>query len=63
MKYKCAGDLNIWGWSDFKEAINAKLIDYDSDGATIDSITYEVEKPIDKKVCTEFGVKFKVLKD
>lgn len=61
MKYKCTGKLHIWGWTDFKQAINGNIVSYESDGGIIISITYEVEKPINKKVFEEFGIDFKIV--
>lgn len=53
---KVTGDLHLWGWTEFKERINGKLVDYDCDGLIIYSVTYEVDGPIDDKIIQEYGV-------
>lgn len=63
MKYKCTSQLHVWGWTDFMKAIKGKIVSYEFNDGIINSITYEVENLIDKKVCKEFGVDFKLLKE
>ena len=62
------GSLHIWGWIDFKEEINGIIIKYVNVVNSIISITYEVEKQIDKKNsrkiwtnCTENKIRFVML--
>ena len=59
MKYKCNGKMHLWGWIDFKIAVNGNIISYGTTGSNINYLILEVEKPIDKKICKEFGVSFK----
>ena len=59
MQYKCYGKLHIWGWTEFKEKISGKIVSYDTTGNIINFIIFEVEQPIDKKICAEFGVNCK----
>lgn len=56
VSYKVLGSLHIWGWTDFKEEINGRVIAYDTTGNIINSITYEVEKEIDKRVLKKYGL-------
>ena len=58
MKYQCTGNLHIWGWTDFKEAIHGNIVSYDANCGVINSITYEVDGILDKKACKEFGVDY-----
>lgn len=32
MRYRVEGKLHLWGWMDFKSSINAKIIDYKTEG-------------------------------
>ena len=59
MIYKCTGDLHIWGWTDFKEAIKGDVVNYDYVDGIINSIDYEVEGIINKKACKEYGVSYR----
>ena len=60
MVYRCtSNNLHIWGWTDFKEAINGKVVSYDANGGVINSIDYKVDGIIDKKVCKEYGINYK----
>jgi hypothetical protein len=56
LKYKCTGKLHIWGWHDFKDAINGKIVDYSCIGSIVISIVYEVDAPISKDILSEYGV-------
>jgi len=58
MKYKCTADMHLWGWVDFKEAIHGNIISYDIYENIINSITYEIDGLINKKICKEFGVDY-----
>jgi len=58
MKYKCTGDMHLWDWVDFKEAIKGIIISFDTTGNIINSITYEINGIIDKKICKEFDVDY-----
>lgn len=67
MNYRVKGKMHIWGWIDFKEAINATIVDYKSDGNYIFWIefetisdTFRVEnllRQYDLKICNDYECK------
>jgi hypothetical protein len=57
VKYKVSGKLHLWGWTNFKDEINGRIIDYNTTGNIINSITYEVEKEIKNEILQKYGLK------
>lgn len=41
VRYKVEGDMHLWGWTDFKEEINGKIIDYKTDRNVICWMEFE----------------------
>jgi hypothetical protein len=56
VKYKVSGTLHLWGWTNFKEEVNGSIMEYDTIGNTIKSITYEIEGEIDKNILKKYGL-------
>lgn len=56
LRYKVTGDLHLWGWTDFKQEIEGVIIEYDTTGNIINSITYEVENEIDSSILKKYGL-------
>jgi hypothetical protein len=56
IKYKVSGKLHLWGWTNFKDEINGRIIDYNTFGNVINSITYEVDKEIKDGVLQKYGL-------
>lgn len=44
MRYRVEGKIHIWGWIDFKTAINGTIIDYKTDGCIISWIDFETDE-------------------
>ncbi|GKU25201.1 hypothetical protein [Clostridium folliculivorans] len=41
VRYKVEGNMHLWGWTDFKEEINGKIIDYKTDRNVICWMEFE----------------------
>lgn len=41
VRYKVEGNMHLWGWTDFKEEINGKIIDYKTDKNVICWMEFE----------------------
>lgn len=61
-KYYCTGDAHLWGWTDFKEEIKGRLIDFDSKGSKVLFAVYEVEDKIPVAIFDKYGIKGKLIK-
>ncbi len=59
MIYNVTGNLHLWGWTDFKEEIKGRIVEYQNKGNVIISITYEVDEPIDPKILKKYKLKAK----
>lgn len=59
MRYRVEGKLHLWGWMDFKSSINAKIIDYKTEGNYIHWIEFETDIDSDAlmKTLDEYGLK------
>lgn len=60
-KYRCTGNLNSWGWVDFRQEIKGKLLDFESRGASVIYAIYETEELISDEILKKYGVSAKLL--
>jgi len=55
-RYKIIGNLHLWRWIDFQDKTGAQIIDYDTTGNIIHSITYEFLNELDCSILKEYGL-------
>lgn len=58
---KISGREHLWGWDKFRELINGKIIDYDTNENIINSITYSVPCVPSEKLLKEWNFQCEVL--
>ncbi|WP_160674721.1 hypothetical protein [Clostridium sp. C8-1-8] len=59
MIYRVEGKVHLWGWIDFKSSINARIIDYKTEGNYIRWIEFQTNISDDSlnKILEEYGLK------
>lgn len=58
---KLTGRAHLWAWVDFIEAVNGRVIDYETNGNVIKSVTLSVFTPPDDRLLKEYGFNCEVL--
>ncbi len=61
IKVKLTGKAHLWAWIDFIEAVNGRVVDYETNGNIIKSVTLSVFAPPDNELLKEYGFKCEVL--
>ena len=61
IKVKLTGRAHLWAWIDFIEAVNGRVVDYESNGNFIKSVTLGVFTVPDDELLKEYGFKCEVL--
>lgn len=60
-RYKVSADADIWSYITFRESVNGKQIDYDSDGKHIFWQIWEVKEEITEDLAEKYGFKIELL--
>ena len=61
IKIKVTGKLHLWGWQEFKEAIDGDIVDYETNGNVILSITYVVSTLPNYDIFKKYGLSYSIL--
>ncbi|SHK30100.1 hypothetical protein SAMN02745248_02255 [Hathewaya proteolytica DSM 3090] len=59
MRYKVQGEIDLWGWTDFKTRINAQIVDYKTESNHIYWVEFETDLSAGclNKFLEEYGLK------
>lgn len=61
IKIKVTGKLHLWGWQEFKEEIDGDIVDYETNGNIILSITYVVSTLPNDDILKKYGLSYSIL--
>lgn len=61
IKVKLTGKAHLWAWIDFIEAVSGRLVDYETNGNVIKSITLSLFTLPDDELLKEYGFKCEVI--